>query len=270
MSTTPERRKNTWLIVVLAAAAVLLLCGCIVAIVLALTVPAASRTISTQGVFGRVEATTEVARSFGVSIPATLNVDNEVGKVRIEGGSGEEIAVRAVVHGYGRTTEAAQAAAEDVTVSITQNGDGAVRVECDIPAALQQGQSPTVDLTITVPRETNVLVRNNVGNLEVRHVSGSFDVTTDVGEIDTADITLTGDSKFRANVGEMRIGLPADVAVNLDASTGVGEIESDFVVQGAEAPGMGVSRTMQGTIGENPTIDLELHTGTGEIRIIAE
>ncbi|MHB0857611.1 MAG: DUF4097 family beta strand repeat-containing protein [Anaerolineae bacterium] len=275
MSEVPERRKNTWLVVVLAALALLLLCACVTALVLALAAPAAFRSVSLPGVGnvlgGRVEVAEEIERSFEVTTPATLEVSSEVGAILIEGGEGEQVTVRAEVRGYGNTTQQAQQAADGVTVTIEQASEGTVRVESTMPSGIiMRLRSPNVTLTITVPRETHLVVRNAVGNVDIRNVSGRLDVTTDVGEIEVSRITLTDDSRLSTNVGEIHIGLPADVAVNLDASTSVGAIRSDFDVAGGEGSRPGASQRLQGAIGTNPTIRLELSTDTGEIRIERE
>jgi hypothetical protein len=100
------------------------------------------------------------------------------------------------------------------------------------------------------------------GNITLDEVAGTVVATTAGGNV-TATITAqpTGDSRLETSAGTVAVTLAAGIAVDVDASTSIGGVSTDFAVDGR------VSRdAVRGTInGGGP--ELRLRSSAGSIRI---
>ena len=113
-------------------------------------------------------------------------------------------------------------------------------------------------------------VQASTGSGEVRITTGRGPVTasTGSGDIDVSMASLTGsdDMRFSSGSGSITLRLPADFSANLHATTGSGDVESDFqmVLQGR------LSRhSIRATIGGGGR-ELRMTTGSGDIRILRQ
>lgn len=111
-------------------------------------------------------------------------------------------------------------------------------------------------------------VQASTGSGEVRITTGRGPVTasTGSGDIDVSMASLAGsdDMRFSSGSGSITLRLPADFSANFHATTGSGDIESDFqmVLQGR------LSRhSIRATIGGGGR-ELRMTTGSGDIRIL--
>lgn len=86
------------------------------------------------------------------------------------------------------------------------------------------------NVTITVPASiTDFEIETDVGNVVVDGVSGKYNVSTDVGNIDVLNIAVLADSTLSADVGNIAISLSDNtVAAKLDIDSDVGDISFDF------------------------------------------
>ncbi|HKN65335.1 MAG TPA: hypothetical protein VJW73_03615, partial [Gemmatimonadaceae bacterium] len=85
------------------------------------------------------------------------------------------------------------------------------------------------------------------------------------GDIDVRMQTLSasGDMEFRSGSGAVRVTLPADFNGDIDASTGNGELRTDFAIR---LVGRLDPQHMRGTIGTGGRL-LRLSTGNGRLEI---
>ena len=274
MTNEAPKRRNTGLIILIAVIAGLLLLCCALLLVAAFLFPrVSSRTgpggfLSVPGSGGAVEATRELDRAFPVQ---GAEVSNQVGDVIIEGTDDGQVVVEALVRGYGATTDQAQRAADDVEVTVEQQGEGRIRAEARTPQGLRfQGRSPTVRFMIRVPREVTLQMSNNVGRIEVTDVVGSAMITSDVGDVVVRRFTMRDDTRIEGNVGRILVELPSNAAFIVDAETNVGDIDTAFDVRGATPERRPPGDRLQGEVGENPQWELRLRTNTGDISIEAD
>jgi hypothetical protein len=214
-----------------------------------------------------VEATRSYDKVFSVDEPLVLDVNNDIGAIEIRGGDAQ-VRVRATVRAWGSSQEEAEGRAAEVEVDIQQVGDDRVRVAGHVPPTLRVGHSPTVLLTVQVPRYSRVRVVSNVGEVRIRDIEGALDVQVHVGEIDVRGFSPRHDSALRTDVGRLCVGLPVDSAFHLDAHTSVGAIRSDFALLPHKARWPWVSDRVEGAVGNDPRCRLVLRTNMGEIRII--
>jgi hypothetical protein len=256
----------------------LLLCACVV--VAALVAPATfslRRGITSEFGVPRitmpgmdVEVTRTQEESFAVDTPLVLELNNAVGSIDIRGTDGSQVTVEATVRAWGGSDQEADERANRVQVDMQQTADNRVQVTSTIPQELRVGRSPSVNITVRVPRQSRVQVVNNVGEVTIRDIEGSLDVQVNVGEVDVRGFSILDDSTLRTDVGQLHIGLPSDSSFNLDARTSVGAIRSDFDLAQQEEQRPGVGARLQGPVGDSPQVGLTLQANTGEIRLIAE
>lgn len=86
------------------------------------------------------------------------------------------------------------------------------------------------NVTITVPASIiDFEIETDVGNVVVDGVSGKYNVSTDVGNIDVLNIAVSADSTLSADVGNITASLSDNTAAaKLDVSSDVGDISFDL------------------------------------------
>jgi DUF4097 and DUF4098 domain-containing protein YvlB len=109
----------------------------------------------------------------------------------------------------------------------------------------------TVDLTITVPRQTSLVLRaTNDGDIVVSGVDGEIDVNNLNGEVTLTNVAgsvvahaLNGEIKvtmnrvnqkpmaFSSMNGDIDVTLPPDIKANISVRSDNGEVLSDFDIQ---------------------------------------
>jgi phage shock protein PspC (stress-responsive transcriptional regulator) len=96
-------------------------------------------------------------------------------------------------------------------------------------------------------------------------VERSYDVSIGSLTVDLTNVDLSGDREIDANVGigELRVVVPTDVNVDVDASASAG----DVVVFGAQDDGANakVSGRSSGTSGASDTLHIDAHVGLGQV-----
>jgi len=102
-----------------------------------------------------------------------------------------------------------------------------------------------------------------VAELEAGYEHGIGSFVLDLTDID--DLTEATAVSVDQGIGELRVLVPADLSVSVDASVDAGRVE----VFGREDGGFNVSESYPGTGGE-PTIDLELDLGVGRIAVVRQ
>jgi hypothetical protein len=116
------------------------------------------------------------------------------------------------------------------------------------------------DLSISVPRGSELVVRNVVGNVRGRHLAARLTVDTGSG-----NVKLTGvDGSLSVDTGSGDIDL-ADVSGTLRLDTGSGDVR----IEGAEGPSLHVdtgSGDVLVTRGRLPEVKVD--TGSGDIEIV--
>jgi hypothetical protein len=264
-----QTRNTKPLNIAIIVIAVLLLCCCLAAVGLAiggvLTVPWSVVTNA------RVEATEKIEKTFDVSTPVSLSVDVNVGDVVIRAGDGNEVRIYAVKHAWGKDRRQAEEYLDDFEVRLHQTMTGDVEIEYETPRRLSRiGRTPSVDLEISVPRDTNLDLVINVGDTEVTGVRGAFEIESNVGDVTLRDVRFEEDSRIKSAVGDIELRLPPDSVFAFSAESNVGDIRVDFDIQNERSDKRVVGESVEGEIGTSPTAHVELHTNTGDIKIRRE
>jgi hypothetical protein len=258
---------------------------------------------------GNVEAAAMIEKTLKVNGRVDLTVDNRIGDVVVKtGNSTEEVVVVASVRASGNNQSDAQNNLQQMKVDPVQQGNS-ITIKPVFPDKLVGLQLSTgrnaVDLEITVPANTTVDVKADLGKVDVSgvngrvtakaslgevaisNVTGAIDVSADLGKVEIKDATLTGnlsvvakagDILFQgalgqgyqhtltANLGAIRLVLPAQSAFSLDARTNLGDINNQFAMSNSsKSEGLGDEFT--GTIGSPAGTSIVVRAAMGSISI---
>lgn len=209
----------------------------------------------------------------------TLEVDNAVGDIRVERGSGDEIVVNYTKTARSFTKDMAREALKAIVLSVDE--PSADRVVISVNQEEDQffcGDrdggffcgSQSVDMTISVPEQVRLVISNNVGDIRVENVTArDLQITNNTGDVHVdADLGPSGDFSIETDVGDIMLVLPDDTFIDVNAETSVGDINlSDFNVSQRDEDRNGPSSSWQGTLGdgnETPP-SLRLRTNVGDI-----
>ncbi len=268
----PTRKRSTVIILVATAALLFFSTACTCC-----WVPGA---VQRAGSFGRampwrnwldsslgwVEAREEVNRSFDVTAPLALQVHVSVGSVRVQTGAEGTVQVQGTRRAWGSDAAAAATRLSDFQVAITQPDPAMLVIEGDAPRA-GEAQPPQADLVITVPPHANVQATVNVGSLEVEGVTGTLDLTGNVGEVAARDVHLSGASHLSTNVGDVSVRLPASLGFQLDARASVGDVSCAFPLLDETTSSTLVGKSLSGHMGAGSPVTLTLRVHTGDVRV---
>lgn len=264
-----ERSNRTVLIIVIVVAA-LFLCCCVVAAGATLTGLLTSLPLVSEGGITRVEERTE--QSFAVGTEPTLEVKSFAGKISVRAGEGDQIRIIATKKAAGRNV------LDRINVDVSELANGA-RIETSHARGLTANVS--VDLEITVPADADLDLRTGAGKVEVDGIEGRISAQTGAGSVEVrgaaGPVALDtgageidyegeprGDCSFSTGAGSVTLRLDEDLDVEIDLSTGVGNISlGGFDIQGDTS-----GTEVQGVIGTGDEATIEAHTGVGSVNLI--
>jgi DUF4097 and DUF4098 domain-containing protein YvlB len=173
-----------------------------------------------------VSAERDETEQFAVGSPAKLQIGSNskamVGDITITGGPGEEIVVNAHLVAWGADQSEAEGALAKLKVKMNQSGD-TVTVDVERPDTVTfggEGLADRVDLTITVPADTEVVARTNLGEVTLSKTEGDVDLESDFGSVAVTEVKA-GEVKVRTNAGEVKLqNVEATAGVELNADAG--------------------------------------------------
>lgn len=179
------------------------------------------------GIFDAFKAKYE--RTVQVSSPITpgqtLEVSTTVGSIEVTGGDFTDCNVTAKIMAKASSEEEARKLAEETEIEFKSAGDR-LKVEVERPPRVEK-EMICVGFKITVPRQTALDLKANVGELEVDNITEAIEAMTNVGKITCKGIT--GRVDLTTNVGEVKVVYAEDTpaACNVEITTSVGEISFD-------------------------------------------
>lgn len=172
-----------------------------------------------------------------------LVIDHEVGDIEIVAGKGDQIKVTAEVVAQDRksTSEKLTKVFEQAEVSIQKDGNQAhilTHAKDDPKRSLWDwGQSTYnysefgINYTIELPADiiTAYQVSNNVGDVSLNGLSGTFRLNNEVGEVDLVSAGFTGASKIKVSTGSVKLDIDSlDKKGTLEVNTAIGDIQVDL------------------------------------------
>lgn len=212
-----------------------------------------------------------------------IEIVNQVGDINIVGTNDKVCEIEAVITAKSKSIEKAKEIAENVKIQ-SSPVDNCIKITVEKPQDENKGNQVVVDLTIKIPKDLQVKVRNQVGNITITSINGCIVVTNDVGNISCKDVkrsldvkTNVGNAKvdfyknadpacnatINVNVGNIRLSSPENLSAKIYIATDIGSINT------------GLSLTVKGKIGKTVnaqiadakgTIDLKTQVGSIYIR----
>lgn len=210
----------------------------------------------------------------------TLAVDNSVGSIDIRPGSEDRVEVAYTKKAYGLTKGQAQDELDNITVSAVKAADDRVEITVDNRRSEDSFWTfaNSVELTITVPEALHIAIESDVGSVDIPDVRArSLDISTSTGSVTFDGDLLPGASSeylIETRTGAIRVTLPRDAYVTLDARSDVGGVTvSDAFDKRSNVnyDQQTVGEEWTGTLGEGgeDAPMLTLRANTGSIRVEA-
>lgn len=143
-----------------------------------------------------------------------------------------------------------------------------------------------VHFDVVVPRTIDADLHTHAGQIRVSGIHGQIALHSNAGTIEASNTMLAGDAsfqtnagtitfegaidpraryQFRNNAGTIELRLPTSGAYHIDASTDLGNVESDFALASSRRNFVG--QTVHGDIGTEPRARLLLSSNAGTIAI---
>lgn len=215
-----------------------------------------------------------------------LVLANQVGRVRIVGVSGAEKGSLHYIKGiYGFDTERARQYLKNSKIDVKQSGDTlSIRTDEVTSSSLLQGRLH-IDLELRIPAELAVELENKVGDIQTTNLQGSVKANSEVGailidgfkkearvETKTGELQIRGGQEIKhieakSNVGHITVALPSDAALNVEAKTDLGSINTDFNLASTSQK---VQREVKGKIGDGTQGDVQIKTNAGSIDLVKQ
>ena len=286
--TTDTRNRNIIIAIVVFLA---LACCCIAATAaMGLTLRAGREAARNLDGFdlGTVPATTTFSQTFDVDAPAQLQVDLGVGSLTISAGEGNTVQVDATVTAYGVNEEAGtQEMLDNLQLTATQSGSSVKVVGRWSDPIRFSGRSPQIDMRITIPVQTDLVVDLGAGTVEVTGIEGNADIKADVGQVTLRDLdvpehltvesnvaeisysgSLNDGSEYRltSDVGAVQMQLPQDSRFAIDAVSELGAVIVEFDVVGETTREL-TGASAKGVVGDASDTLLYLRSNVGAIYV---
>lgn len=201
--------------------------------------------------------TETVDKTLSLAPGGTLKLKTFSGRVRITGGSGDQVVIKAV-------RRAKQDRLDDIKLEITQSGN---TIEVDANHRLVERRNDNVvetDFEIQVPARTRLDIKTFsapvtvIGVNEDQHIDGfSSSVTIESAEWGDHDLDINTFS------GGVRLRLPATARGSIDFNTFSGHFESDLPVTLNNSS----RRNFRGSLNGGGNGDFKLKTFSGDVSI---
>jgi RNA polymerase sigma factor (sigma-70 family) len=119
---------------------------------------------------------------------------------------------------------------------------------------------------VTVDGGTGPLDLNTTnGRIEIKATKAAVKAHTTNGAIHFSGTLSEGDHTFNTSNGSVTVTLPADARFRFDAQTSNGKVTSQFSLKDGDSKKK--KTHLSGTVGDNPTTTLKLHTSNGNIEV---
>lgn len=202
--------------------------------------------------------TETVDRTLTLQPGGTLRLKTFSGRVRITGGSGDQVVIKAV-------RRARQSRLDDIKLEITQNGN---TIEVDANHRLVERRNDNVvetDFDIQVPSGTRLDIKTFsapvtvIGVTETQHIDG---FSSDI-RVEAAQWTDGSDLDINTFSGDVTLRLPDSARGDIDFNSFSGRFESDLPVTLTNSS----RRNFRGALNGGGSGDFKLKTFSGSVSI---
>lgn len=241
------------------------------------------------GLFQKIhEAVTDrAAHTFLATGTPTIHVGNAVGSIHVAPGPSGQVQVEIIKTVADLSEEAARRALEEMTVTLTQEGD-TFTIAAPATWSLNPLRSQKIDLILTIPPEAACHLKQDFGAIVASGITGHLEANSKAGNIELSGVNVEGDSRIAVTSGNVTMSgtvrpgaslevevvtgnvvmsLPHDTPVHLEAQAHVGHA----TIVGWPIPinhhllGVGAA----GELTPHPSGRLTIKTTTGNIQVLA-
>ena len=197
-----------------------------------------------------------------------INLDSRIGEIKIYGWDQEELRLEGVkkaqiLLGGGR----AENYIDDITVTLKQDEDEfSIKVRHPTGSIFERA-TYSVKLEIWIPREMEIEINNNIGEIKIEAMASSLRVRNNIGSIVVeTDLPDEGRVSIRNNIGEISLGIPKDLSARISAQVNIGSVDVDSSFRGISSRDGFIGNEYDATIGEGGSrIDLSVNIGSIDI-----
>jgi len=238
-----KKKRTGGILVAVLAGALVLLCGCLVVAGLATMLWRTDRRVAWKWAWeqtpGLAYETERIEKTFEVGSEPSLEVENFAGTVTIraqEDNSIEVVATKRAPHAYDL---------DRIQVEMEQQ-PGRLVIRTQNPDKLQNA---TAKLEIAAPAGTRLVMRSGAGTVDVRGIQSSLQVWNGAGTVTIHDAAgqvvvrsgagtieyqgrPEGVCGFWTGAGTIVLRVPRDLEGQVDLSSSLGGVHSDFGVSG--------------------------------------
>lgn len=223
-----------------------LLGGCLVVSMIACLVLAAVAGVTSAILFSGPTASNSSAQQFQVSGTPLIQLNSNISDVTILAGSAAttiQLAVHKHVQAFNGSS--AQSELNAMHVTTAQSGN-VIDIETEGNGVSEFLQHRWIDLTITVPANSDLDLTTSAGDVSVSGVSGAMDITSSAGDLTLNNSVLEGNSTIHSSAGDIKLNSVA------------GEAHTSIVTNAGDVD-------FKGSLGSSA--DLQVQTDAGDITL---
>lgn len=147
-------------------------------------------------------ASSDETKTFTISTPGNLVINNPYGFVTIKGTTGNEVKIRIQKDAHGFSKQNAEENLKKMIVNIEQDGN-TINVNVPEPSGIVVNY-PFVDFTVEVPEDTAISVDNKMGDLNVKDVASDLLLQSSFGSVDVSDVK-NGSVTVTSKAGSIKV-----------------------------------------------------------------
>ncbi len=166
-------------------------------------------------------------RSLAIGANGTIELDNLSGDITVTAGSGRDASIELIRRSRGRTDADARTGLERVKVNTQMVGTRAV-VKTDYPNERQPAYSVSVDMIVTAPPGTRVVVQSVSANVKVTGIRGELSINTISGDLTLNSVGAVAEAKSVS--GDIHI-----TDASSDSTLDTGTVSGDVTLQQVKA-----------------------------------
>ena len=176
------------------------------------------------GVHDKHKVKSQSVETFTLAAPNSIHLDDSFGEVRVEGWSQDTVEVSIHKSTRKEYTSAdeykGRAELDSVRVTTRRDRDNGIVISTAFPSrnlftrSLRNKTNVELVYKIRVPRRSNLYIRHDIGEVQVKDVVGHIEVSNRIGEIG--------------------LKLPDHEEYSVDARVKIGDVSSDFHCCGSE------------------------------------
>ena len=199
-----------------------------------------------RNIVQRSQASSSSSQQFQVSGTPLIQLNSNISDVTILAGS-DATTVQLAVHKHAQVLNGSSAQAElnAMHVTTTQSGN-VIDIETEGNGVSEFLQHRWMDLTITVPANSDLDLTTSAGDVSVSGVSGAMDITSSAGDVTLNNSVLEENSTIHSDAGDIKVNSVAGEA-HTSIDTNAGDV--DF----------------KGSLGSGA--DLQVQTDAGDISL---